>query len=456
MTTTLPTCFDAFLQNIEPAKEMKKHAQDAHKPVREHLEDDEEFGQYFENSFLYGSYARHTAVGNIKDVDIVVLTNFDPDNPEHTPKKALSKLKAALTRHYNDAKNSTYNRKSIQVLDPLPDEPDVEMTLDVIPAIAIGDDHGPLLVPDREDGEWVSSHPRAHLSHTSTLNDDDHGKQMFVPLVKIVKHWWAYNAPKKKAKPKGFWLEVLTGEHFDQSQSSYAEHFVAVLESVSRTYANYESYVEPPALSDPGVPGETLQTSMTIEEFQDFMEILKETLEQAQEALVAEKEEASQIWHELFGDEFPVIEDVSENKQLKAMSFTDEWHSTQEQFLFRDFGITDSNRPYPISIVCEVTQDGWRKFFLSFSSFVRKKCSLSFSVKGLEAIPRPYRLMWKVKNTGQEAATRGQLRGEITVDNGSATKTEDTMYTGTHYVECYVIDSSNECIAKARCYVRIP
>ena len=166
MTTTLPTCFDTFLQNIEPAKEMKKHAQDAHKPVREHLKDDEEFGQYFESSFLYGSYARHTAVGNIKDVDIVVLTNFDPDNPDHTPKKALSKLKAALTRHYEDAKNTTYNRKSIQVLDPLPDELDVEMTLDVIPAIAIGDEHGPLLVPDREDGEWVFSHPRAHLSHT--------------------------------------------------------------------------------------------------------------------------------------------------------------------------------------------------------------------------------------------------------------------------------------------------
>ena len=79
-----------------------------------------------------------------------------------------------------------------------------------------------------------------------------------------------------------------------------------------------------------------------------------------------------------------------------------------------------------------------------------------FRVKGLESIPKPYKLMWKVKNTGQEAALRYQLRGEITLDDGTATKKEGTMYSGIHYVECYVININNECIAGARKYIRIP
>jgi hypothetical protein len=456
MTTTLPTCFKTFLSNIEPSPEMKKYAQEAHIPIREHLEKDEEFGQYFEDSFLYGSYARHTAFGNIKDVDIVVLTNFDPNDIEHTPKKVLAKLKSALLRYYGDPKSTQYNRKSIQVLDPLPDNPDVEMTLDVIPTIPVYGNQEPLLVPDREDGKWVPSHPRGHLAHTSKLNNEEHGDGMFVPLVKIMKHWWAYNAPKKKAKPKGFWLEVLTGEHFDQNQTTYAEHFVAVLESVSNTHSNYLSYQEPPRLIDPGMNSEKLQTSMSLEEFQAFMGIVNTSLEQAKLAIASEEGKASIIWNQLFGDEFPVIEDVSENKQLKANSFTDTWYSRKEQFLFRDFEIRRRKGDYPIRIVCDVVQDGWRKFELSDNSFVRKQCSLTFRVKGLERIPKPYKLMWKVKNTGPEAASRYQLRGEITPDNGTATKYEETLYTGIHYVECYVIDSNNKCIAQARKYVRIP
>jgi hypothetical protein len=63
--------------------------------------------------------------------------------------------------------------------------------------------------------------------------------------------------------------------------------------------------------------------------------------------------------------------------------------------------------------------------------------------------------MWKVKNTGNEAESHGQLRGEITLDRGSKTKIETTHYIGTHYVECYAITDDEKCIAKDRLYVPI-
>ena len=42
--TKLNNLFKEFLTNIEPDKKMVKYAQDAHKPVRDFLENDDEFG----------------------------------------------------------------------------------------------------------------------------------------------------------------------------------------------------------------------------------------------------------------------------------------------------------------------------------------------------------------------------------------------------------------------------
>jgi tRNA nucleotidyltransferase (CCA-adding enzyme) len=92
--------FDQFLSNIEPDTEAINYAQKAHQPVRDFLEKDMEFGPYFVDSFLYGSYKRHTAVGDIKDIDIVILTSFDPNSDEGTPQNVLRQLKSALARYY--------------------------------------------------------------------------------------------------------------------------------------------------------------------------------------------------------------------------------------------------------------------------------------------------------------------------------------------------------------------
>src|SRR5687768_11643135 len=157
--TKLNALFDKFLQNIEPDEKMVGHAHSAHDPVRTFLEDDEDFGQYVEDTFLYGSYKRHTSVGDIKDVDIVVLTNFDTESEDYTPQKVLRKLKSALARYYKDPENPEYQRRSIRVNDPLPDDKEVEMTLDIIPAVPTGGENDPLLVPDKDVKKWILSHP---------------------------------------------------------------------------------------------------------------------------------------------------------------------------------------------------------------------------------------------------------------------------------------------------------
>lgn len=302
----LESQFKDFLSNIEPGSKAIMYAQKAHEPLRDYLSKDKEFGEYFVASFLYGSYRRRTAVGNIKDVDIVILTSF---SEKDKPNDVLKKLKSALARYYNDPENPEYQRRSIRINDPLPDS-DTEMTLDVIPAIIITDDETPLKVPDREVGAWVWTHPKGHIKHTSDLNKDDVSDGRFVPLVKIVKWWWKHqcevNQPDiERPKPKGFWLECMVGENFDSTKKDYASHFVALLQKV---YDKYKDEDGVPELYDPGLKNEKIKTGMTNNEFSKFIKILKSSLDLAIDALNTEGDaESSEKWQEVFGQKFPSV-----------------------------------------------------------------------------------------------------------------------------------------------------
>jgi len=309
---SLNDSFNQLLHAINPDDDAVKYAQRAHEPVREFLESDEEFGQYTAGTFLYGSYARQTAVGDIKDVDIVVLTNFDPQSTDDSPQKVLSRLKEALARYYEDPENPDYQRRSIRINDPLPDAKDVTMTLDIIPAVATGGDDGPLLVPDREVKEWIQSHPKGHMAHTTRLNRKEYSGGSFVPSVKLVKWWWKYQCSTRfpdvvRPQPKGFWLEVLTGECFDPAQSRWADHFTRFLESA---LDRYRASSQVPELPDPGLSGQNIKTGMTLAEFRAFVGVAEWSLDIAGQARATEDPaEGARLWRKLFGTCFPRQED---------------------------------------------------------------------------------------------------------------------------------------------------
>ncbi len=313
----LESKFDEFLHNIEPDEKAVKYAIKAHEPLRKYLSSqDEDFAKYFVDSFLYGSYRRHTAVGDIKDVDIVILTNFTEDEE---PNGVLKKLKSALARYYKDPKNPEYQRRSIRVDDPLPDL-DTEMTLDVIPAISVTDNDSPLKVPDREVSEWIWSHPKGHIIHSNDLNSDTFSDGRFVPLVKMAKWWWKFQCEVhqpdvERPKPKGFWLECLTAENFDRTKDCYADHFIALMQNV---YAKYGDKENVPELKDPGLKNESIKTSMTKKEFAKFMEILKNSLEITNDAANTEDDaKSSEKWREVFGPKFPLVRKPSGSSPKK-------------------------------------------------------------------------------------------------------------------------------------------
>lgn len=75
----------------------------------------------------------------------------------------------------------------------------------------------------------------------------------------------------------------------------------------------------------------------------------------------------------------------------------------------------------------------------SLGWFVKKRSSIRFVAS--TSAPRPYVVKWQVVNSGAEARRAGQLRGGFYDGEGElgTTRWEETQYTGTHFVEAFVV-----------------
>jgi len=98
-------------------------------------------------------------------------------------------------------------------------------------------------------------------------------------------------------------------------------------------------------------------------------------------------------------------------------------------------------------------KDNWHQF-QSNCAPLPKGCNLSFLTK--TNAPEPYEVYWQVVNTGEEASKVNQLRGKIfpakVAGKGGLIQDEGTQYTGTHWIECFIV-KNGVCVARSGEYI---
>jgi hypothetical protein len=114
------------------------------------------------------------------------------------------------------------------------------------------------------------------------------------------------------------------------------------------------------------------------------------------------------------------------------------------------------DRPVEVPVNAQYKQDGSWSDFQSDSRPLPKHCDLLFTaVLGIEA---PYTVYWQVVNTGAEAEAQGAkgLRGQIfaskTAGIGGRIQKESTLYSGMHWIQCFVV-KGDRCVALSREFV---
>lgn len=284
--------FKGLLGRIEPSDSHVAKAKKAHEVLRQHLRDHEEIGKAHKDAYLSGSYARHTAIKNIKDVDVICVLDIDKDLTE--PIVLLRWLEQALLNYYDDVR---VQGRSIGITTS------DGFCLDLVPGTPQNGDDGPLWIPDREAKAWVGTHPKGQIEFARARNASTDG--FYVQTVKLMKHW-RDRVPSELARPKSYVLETLVAETMGSSPPlSHAKAVVTVLEGMCDRHGCWVGTGSVPTIADPGYPSVNVAKRWRPTEFDAFMEQTQTAATTARTALEESDEEASvKGWRRLFGIEF--------------------------------------------------------------------------------------------------------------------------------------------------------
>jgi hypothetical protein len=329
--------------------------------------------------------------------------------------------------------------------------------IDVVPFMDRGEGHFITyrLEPEGE-GRFEASNPEAFTTWVDERQRIT--RNTFVKAVRLIKYLRDF---KNTFSCKSIILMTLLGNEVNEIESSYDSSLYADTPSTFVTLLNKLAESLPatmPAVMDPAETGDNF-TDRYKDEW-DYANFRKQIIYYADKAKRALKEddrdESISLWQEIFGDDFKPGA-LTQATALAPLSASLPW--TGEQFIDQHYPFIVRLQPTSrvrISARCTGLQtgqvrrrNGFRQFNLSANgNRVSKNRSLLLRA-AVANIAAPYEVYWKVRNGGQEAAEKNQLRGEISKDAGNNTKTESTLYKGTHYVECYVVQNG-QVIAKDR------
>ncbi len=316
MATNIRHYFAALLKNINPSDERLKLSAELPGEVRDWLKENS-FDTCSPHTRLSGSYARSTAIRDIKDVDILL---FLPDSQlERTPNAVLREVKKVLDDYPDTTAETSGQRRSVHL-----EFPKFELHLDIVPSIADQGIDEPLRVPDRPAQEWIDSDPLGYASRLSSLNQNHGGK--VVPLVKLIKAW--RDVQMKTRRPKSYVLEVMIlyaveGGDITLEDRSLAPITTNFFSHISAKYADLmENGKEAPRIRDPQISNHFITRGWERSHFETFMRRIRDAEKASQNAIDAveadDDEKACDEWKKVFGDLWPSEEEAKTAARFEA------------------------------------------------------------------------------------------------------------------------------------------
>ncbi len=278
---TIKQAFEDFLQKLELTSNERNNASRQHINMRTELQ--QRLG--VEDNFLSGSYARHTAIRPLNDIDIfVVLEENDDIDRELGPASLLETVETTLQEIY-PGKATTRQSRSINI-----EFSGTGIAYDVVPSFSDGE--GVYIIPDGDAG-WMQTNPKDHKTKSTAANEAA-GKKL-KPLLKAVKH--SKNVHDSEAR--SFHLEVLSWEVLSSEPDSYIDGLVQLLEGLAAKVCD--------PCPDPAGLGDDIRPSMvrclSAQTWLNEMATLARDARQL--ALDGKLGDAHSKMREIFGSEWP-------------------------------------------------------------------------------------------------------------------------------------------------------
>ena len=278
----------------------QKNASTRQSEVREFLDTRFEIS----NSFLTGSYARHTKTKPLKDIDIFfVLEDAERHYRDETSSTVINDFYDVLVEKYGkDAVRKRRRSANVDfgVVIDAEDNTDYRIiSVDVVPAFAT--DYG-YEIPDTVSGKWIKTNPKIHAEKATEAHQAFSSE--WKGFVRMVKYW--NNNPRhgedKPVKPS-FMIEVMALQCL---YGSWQGRFDYEIESFFATLAHriFDTWQDPAGLGPPVSDG------MDDDRKHRAKNLLLAASGEARTAInlarQGNNDKSFQAWRNLFGPKFPL------------------------------------------------------------------------------------------------------------------------------------------------------
>jgi len=370
------------------------------------------------NRLQVGSYGRWTAIKGISDLDMLYIMPNSKWNDYQQPGG-----QSKLLEEVKDTIKNRYPRTEVKVDRLVVCITFTNFYIEVQPVFELED--GSFKYPDTyKGGCWKITKPREEISAMKEF--DENKNKNLRRLCKMARAW----KNKHGVAIGGLLIDTLA-YNFLKNNTNYDNKSYMYYHYLSRDFFEYlkdevdqEYYL-------------ALGSRQRVKVKKKFQKAAKKAYELSLDAIeTGEKDNDYDKWQKIYGRSFP-----SKPKPVKAsieqLSYS--WRNTEE-FIEDKYPVDIG---YNFKLDCEVTQNGFRPFWLSNYDGRRLSVNkhLQFFVSDI-TIPKPYILKWKVLNIGQEAEKRDCIRGQILKDEGHNKRAETTCFKGDHLVECYIIKNN--------------
>jgi hypothetical protein len=405
-------------------------------------------GPMFVTHIPQGSWAHETIirpVGALDEFDADFLLQLTPDDVWNLEKRRyLRELRAAFKRHSKYASMVQKKNRCCRI------DYANDCHVDVVPYLVLPD--GRQVIVNYAENDFEDTNP---AGFTAWMKEKDElaGRNLrkVIRLVKYLRdHKNTFDCPSVI-------LTMLLGgavQAYDATDryADVANAFVNLLTDLEEWLDRHPMM---PFLEDPSCPGTSFNHRWSEAKYQTFKTCISRYAAWARAAIGETDDDlAVAAWQELFGENFKkpsAVAVVLSAVTKAAKPLLPVKRAPREQFI-EEQGLVLTGG-YTARIDGRVAaQKGFRDGDIRTLGAVPKHRTLRFRVT--TDAPAPYRVLWKVRNRGDEAERVGGLRGELIPDDGTMRRTESTLYSGRHYVEVYVV-KGNEVVATDHHEVRI-
>jgi hypothetical protein len=302
--------------------------------------------------------------------------------------------------------------------------------VDLVPTIRrtdfIGNDR--VYITNRDENIFEETNPEGYLEWFNQQNATV-GNNYLIKVIRLAKY---LRDIKNRFSVSSILISTLLAGQVNNiigyvdTEEDYEDIPTSMKTLFNRLDHFLQSHYTMPEIKNPSLPTEDLTRCWDQEKYSNFRDRFHQYTIKINEAF-DDSDELSSIekWKAIFGDDFypksitlSAIESSFSRMNLKHQEMP-KWPPV----------LSDT-----VWIAADKYINGrWQRF--SSGDVHQKGYKLRFISN--TGVPRSYDVYWQVVNTGEEATVNNDLRGEI--NRGSEIQNESTKYTGTHWIECFIV-----------------